>query len=465
VLFPTVEFAIFFPIVLAISWALMSRQPLWKPFIVVASYVFYAAADPRFCLLLAAITLVSQLAVVAIHRTEDERLRKWFTAGGVVFDLGILAVFKYYGFFVTDVSDVLDTVGLGMPLPLATIALPVGVSFFSFQAVTYVVDVKRRQTEPANLLDAAIYLSFFPHLVAGPIVRASEFLPQLKEPRNPSRVAVSAGLTLVALGLIKKVMIADYLARELVDPVFAVPQAYSAPDAILAAYGYAAQIFCDFSGYTDMAIGLALLMGFVFPQNFNSPYRATGFRDFWRRWHMTLSRFLRDYLYIPLGGNRKGRIRTYVNLMATMALGGLWHGAAWNFVAWGAYHGTGLSVEHASRGRLGRIFPGWLRWFVTFNLIVFGWILFRSQDLSLVGDYVAALTRSGPATLYSVPVVGAILLVIGLQLLPERPMEGIELRIGRLRPLLMGAALAVVVLIVGATVPSQGVPPFIYFRF
>jgi D-alanyl-lipoteichoic acid acyltransferase DltB (MBOAT superfamily) len=465
VLFPTVEFAIFFPIVLAISWALMPSQPLWKPFIVLASYVFYAAADPRFCLLLGAITVVSQLAVVGIYRTEDERRRKWIMAGGVAFDLGILAVFKYYGFFVEDVGDVLDAFGLGMPLPLLTIALPVGVSFFSFQAVTYVVDVKRRQTEPANLLDAAIYLSFFPHLVAGPIVRASEFLPQLRAPRDPNRVAVGAGLTLVAMGLIKKVMIADYLAREVVDPVFAVPQAYSAPDAFLAAYAYAAQIFCDFSGYTDMAIGLALLLGFVFPQNFNSPYRATGFRDFWRRWHMTLSRFLRDYLYIPLGGNRKGRLRTYVNLMTTMTLGGLWHGASWNFVLWGAYHGTGLSVEHAAGGRLGRLFPGWLRWFVTFNLIVFGWLLFRTQDLNLFADYLSALFTSGPATLYSVPVVGAIALVIGLQLLPERPMEGIELRIGRLQPVLLGATLALVVLIVGATVPSQGVPPFIYFRF
>src|SRR3954470_8315484 len=368
----------------------MSRQPLWKPFIVVASYVFYAAADPRFCLLLAAITLVSQLAVVGIHRTDDERLRKWITAGGVVFDLGILAVFKYYGFFVTDVADVLDTVGLGAPLPLVTIALPVGVSFFSFQAVTYVVDVKRRQAEPASLLDAAIYLSFFPHLVAGPIVRASEFLPQLKEPRDPNRVAVGAGLTLIALGLVKKVMIADYLARELVDPVFAVPQAYSAPDAILAAYGYAAQIFCDFSGYTDMAIGLALLMGFVFPQNFNSPYRATGFRDFWRRWHMTLSRFLRDYLYIPLGGSRgQTRLYTYRNLMLTMLLGGLWHGAAWNFVLWGGFHGAGLVTEHAlGRARVERV-PVWLRWFVTFHLICFGWILFRAQELGLVGDFLA----------------------------------------------------------------------------
>jgi D-alanyl-lipoteichoic acid acyltransferase DltB (MBOAT superfamily) len=443
----------------------MSRQPLWKPFIVVASYVFYAAADPRFCFLLGAITLVSQGAVLAIHRTEDERLRKLWTAVGVTFDLGVLAVFKYYGFFVSDVSDVLDSIGLGMPLPLTTIALPVGVSFFSFQAVTYVVDTKRRQTEPASLIDAAIYLSFFPHLVAGPIVRASEFLPQLKEPRDPNRVAVGAGLSLIALGLIKKVMIADYLARELVDPVFAVPQAYSAPDAILAAYGYAAQIFCDFSGYTDMAIGLALLMGFVFPQNFNSPYRSTGFREFWRRWHMTLSRFLRDYLYIPLGGNRKGRIRTYINLFVTMTLGGLWHGAAWNFVAWGAYQGAGLTTEHALKGRLGRLFPVWVRWFVTFNLIVFGWILFRVQDMSVLGDYLSALTRSGPATLYSFPVILAIVVVIGLQLLPEKPMEGIELRIGRLQPLLLGAALAATVLIVGATVPSQGVPPFIYFRF
>jgi alginate O-acetyltransferase complex protein AlgI len=465
VLFPTVEFAIFFPIVLVISWALMPRQHWWKPFIVVASYVFYAAADPRFCLLLAAITLVSQGAVMAIHRTEDERLRKLFTAIGVAFDLGVLAVFKYYGFFVSDVSDTLNSIGLGSPLPLVTIALPVGVSFFSFQAVTYVVDVKRRQTEPANLLDAAIYLSFFPHLVAGPIVRASEFLPQLKQPRDPNRVAVGAGLTLIALGLVKKVMIADYLGREVVDKVFAVPQAFSAPDAILGAYAYAAQIFCDFSGYTDLAIGLALLMGFVFPQNFNSPYRATGFRDFWRRWHMTLSRFLRDYLYIPLGGNRKGRVRTYINLLATMTLGGLWHGAAWNFVAWGAYQGTGLSAEHAIKGRLGRIFPGWLRWFVTFNLIVVGWILFRCTSLANFGDYMSALVRTGPATLYSVPVVGAIVLVIGLQLLPERPMQGIELRLGRLQPLLLGAALALVVLIVGATVPSQGVPPFIYFRF
>ena len=307
-LFPTIEFAIFFPIVLALSWLLMPRQPLWKPFIVVASYVFYAAADPRFCLLLAGITVRNQVGREC--DPSDERRatsERGSAASPWPLDLLVLGVFKYYAFFVTDVGDVLDSIALGMPLPLLTIALPIGVSFFTFQAITYVVDVKRGDAEPASLIDAAVYLSFFPHLVAGPIVRASEFLPQLKLPRDPHRVAVGAGLTLIALGLVKKVLIADTLAREVVDPMFGVPEAYFAPDAILATLAYAAQIYCDFSGYTDIAIGLALLLGFIFPQNFNSPYRATGFRDFWRRWHMTLSRFLRDYLYIPLGGSRGSR--------------------------------------------------------------------------------------------------------------------------------------------------------------
>ena len=203
---------------LTLSWVLMPRQPLWKPFIVIASYVFYAAANPRFCLLLGGITLISQIAAQMLARTEDETRRKWITGVAVGLDLATLAVFKYYSFFVQDISDVLDTMHLTTPLPLLTVALPIGISFFTFQAITYVVDVKRRQVEPASTIDAAIYLSFFPHLVAGPIVRASEFLPQLKAPRDPSRVAVGAGLALIALGLVKKVMIADYLARTIVDP-------------------------------------------------------------------------------------------------------------------------------------------------------------------------------------------------------------------------------------------------------
>ena len=463
-LFPTVQFAIFFPIVLALSWALMTRQRLWKPFVVFASYFFYACANPRFCLLLGAITLGNQAAAKLLHRTDDERRRKWIVGTAVTLDLVVLAIFKYYGFFTQSIADTLDSVGLGMPLPLLTIALPVGVSFFTFQAISYVVDVKRRLVEPASTIDVALYLSFFPHLVAGPIVRAREFLPQLQAPRDPNKVAVGSGLALIGLGLVKKVVIADYLARTIVDPVFAVPESYGAPDVWMAAYAYTAQIYCDFSGYTDIAIGLALLMGYVFPQNFMSPYRSLGFRDFWRRWHMTLSRFLRDFLYIPLGGNRGGKFKTYRNLFLTMLLGGLWHGAAWTFVLWGAFHGAGLTLEHAFASKWEKVWR-WLRWVITFHLVVFGWILFRAQSLDQAGSFISRLFAPGSATLWSAPVIVAIVVVIGLQLLPAKGVEGFQIRLERRKPVVIAIGLAILILYVGATVPSQGVAPFIYFRF
>ena len=316
---------------------------------------------------------------------------------------------------------------------------------------------------PASTFDFAIYLSFFPHVVAGPIVRAREFIPQLSKPRNPRDVAVGAAVVLIALGLVKKVAIADYLAREVVDPVFGVPEAFAAPDVALAAYAYAAQIYCDFSGYTDIAIGVALLMGFVFPQNFNSPYRATSFRDFWRRWHMTLSRFLRDFLYIPLGGSRGGNWKTARNLMITMVLGGLWHGAAWGFVLWGTLHGAGLVIERFLRGRIDA--PAWLRWAIVFNLVVFGWVLFRAETLELALTFYAQLAQPGPATLWAPVTVAAVVGVIGFQLLPPAPLERLRLRVAELPSYALGFGLAAVVALVGATVPSQGVPPFIYFQF
>src|SRR3954465_2776958 len=365
----------------------MPRPQLWKPFIRASSYVFYAAASVKFCFLLAGVALANQAGAQLVHRAPSERRRKQIAAATVAIDLGVLGLFKYYGFFTQQTGDLLDSIGLGMPLPLLSLALPVGLSFWTFQAISYVVDVKRRVIEPGKTIDVALYLSFFPHVVAGPIVRAREFLPQLAKPRDPRDVAVGAGVVLIAIGLVKKVVIADYLARTVVDPVFGVPQAYHAPDAILAAYAYAAQIYCDFSGYTDIAIGVALLMGFEFPQNFNAPYRATSFRDFWRRWHITLSRFLRDFLYIPLGGNRHGRWQTARNLMITMILGGLTHGAAWGFVLWGPPHGLGLGVERFLRGRVSA--PAWVRWAIVFNLVVLGWILFRSRDLSLAGGFLA----------------------------------------------------------------------------
>src|SRR3954465_5246516 len=442
----------------------MPRPRFWKPFIVVASYAFYAAASWKFCFLLGGVTLWNQGAARLIHGCKSERRRKRIVAAAVVGNLAVLGVFKYYSFFVQDVDRTLDAVRLGLPLPLLTIALPVGVSFFTFQAISYTVDVYRRLIAPASLIDAAVYLSFFPHLVAGPIVRAREFLPQLSTPRDPDRVAVGAGVSLIALGLIKKVVIADYLARTVVDPVFAVPQAYSAPDTALAAYAYTAQIYCDFSGYTDIAIGLALLMGFVFPQNFDRPYRSLGIREFWRRWHMTLSRFLRDFLYIPPGGNRGKRWFVYRNLLITMVLGGLWHGAAWPFVLWGALHGSALCLEHAFSRQWERV-PKWVRWSITFNFVVVAWIFFRSQSIADAWTFLGRLFSPGPATLWAFTPVALAVCVIGAQLLPPRPLEGLRLRFERLNPVLLASALALVILFVGATVPSQGVAPFIYFRF
>ena len=463
--FPTIEFAIFFPIVLALSWALMKRQWAWKPFILAASYVFYSAANPLFCLLIGALTLSNQAAAKLIHRSDDDRYRKRVVVAAVVLNLGTLGVFKYYGFFATETNGLLDKVGLGLPLPLAAIALPVGISFIVFQAISYAVDVYRRQIEPASTIDFGLYLSFFPHLVAGPIVRAKEFIPQLARPRDPAKVAVGAGVFLIVIGLVKKVAIADFLAREIVDPVFGVPQAYSAPDVLLASYAYAVQIFCDFSGYTDIAIGLALLMGFVFPQNFDRPYRARTFREFWRRWHMTLSRFLRDFLYIPLGGNRGGKLKTARNLMLTMVLGGLWHGAAWGFVLWGFIHGAALVIENVFRERMRWSPPGWLKWAIVFHIVVLAWIPFRAPDLDLAATFVSRLADWGPTTLWSVPVVGVVALVIGLQLLPNKPLDAMRVSFERLHPAALGASMAVVIVLVTATISSQGVPPFIYFQF
>ncbi len=463
-LFPTVEFAVYFPIILAISWALMPHLQWWKIFIVVASYVFYGTANWKFCFLLAGVTLGNHLFARLIARTPDQKRKKQFLAAGVGLDLAVLGAFKYYGFFVEDVDRVFDSTGLGLPLPLLTIALPIGISFFTFQAITYVVDTYRGHAKPARLLDVAVYLSFFSHLVAGPIVRASEFLPQIEKPRDPNNVAVGAGIFLIAVGLIKKVAIADFLAREVVDPVFAVPQAFSAPDVIFGAYAYAAQIYCDFSGYTDMAIGLALLMGIVFPQNFNRPYRSRSISEFWRRWHMTLSRFLRDYLYIPLGGNRGGRLRTARNLMITMLLGGLWHGAGWGFVLWGGIHGTALVVEHQLRGR-NDVLPSWLKWFITFHIVVLAWIVFRAADLGVAGELFSQLTDWSAATQITWTAAIVVVATIGFQLLPERETGELRLRVERLHPAAMGAALAGVVMFVAATVPTQGVPPFIYFAF
>ena len=328
-----------------LRWMELAGLARWNLFMLVASYVFYGAYDWRFVALLAVSTAGNQAITTRLHRSDAESRRRLLLTLGVTANLGLLAWFKYKGFFLEGASSVLGWVGIDMEMPGGALIPPVGISFFTFQALSYVIDTYRRRIEPAPLLDFAVYLAFFPHLVAGPIVRASEFLPQLRQPRDARQVDTGLAFWLIASGLFKKVVVSSYLADAIVDPVFRIPSQHQALDTLLGIYGYAIQIYCDFSGYTDMAIGLALLLGFRFPQNFDAPYTAVSLQDFWRRWHMTLSRWLRDYLYIPLGGSQRGPRRAYVNLFLTMLIGGLWHGAAWTFVVWGALHGGYLAAE------------------------------------------------------------------------------------------------------------------------
>src|SRR5688500_15682155 len=384
----------------------MPHPRAWRPFILAASYFFYGWVDWRWVLLLMASRLVNTVTGQVIARSPSPTGRQRAPTVALVFDLLLLGVFTHLGVFVPDLDGALESTGLGSRLPLAQIVLPVGLSFFTCEAISYVVDVYRGETPAASLMDVAILQAFFPHLVAGPIVRANELLPQLRTPRDPRAVLAGPGLFLVAGGLVKKTVVADELARRVVDPVFNDPAGHSGAEVLLAIYGFAAQIYCDFSGYTDMAIGLALLLGFVLPQNFNRPYLALSLQDFWRRWHMTLSRWLRDYLYIPLGGNRGGARKTYRNLMLTMLLGGLWHGAAWTFVIWGGIHGGALSAERwARRHWAGFHMPAWLAWLVTFHVVCLAWVFFRSPDLDTAFSMLGAAFAGGPSPLVTLPMV------------------------------------------------------------
>jgi D-alanyl-lipoteichoic acid acyltransferase DltB (MBOAT superfamily) len=358
----------------------------------------------------------------------------------------------------------LGAFGLGLNAPLVSLAIPLGVSFFVFQSISRSVDVYRRRIDGGNLIDGALYLSFFPHVVAGPIVRAAEFLPQLESPRSPTNIPVGAAIGLICMGVIKKVAIADFLAREIVDPVFAVPTAFSAPDVLLATYAYTAQIFCDFSGYTDIAIGVALLLGFVFPQNFHRPYGQLSVGMYWNNWHMTLSRFFRDFVYIPLGGNRGPSWKTNRNLFLTMLIAGLWHGAGLTFVVWGALHGAFLVVERLLKDKWQA--PRWLRWLYAFNTVAFLFIIFRSPSFEIAGEMYGQLFHwSGGVQMWTWPVVFCVVLVVGLQLVPEDLIERVRLRLEAAPPAILGVGLAASILFAAATVPSQGVPPFIYFQF
>ena len=473
-LFPTIDFAIFFAVAFTANWLLNPYPRIWKLAMIAASYLFYSWWDWRFIFLLAASTALSHLGASALARLPDGRGRRAVLAGSVAALLGLLAWFKYYGFLSVNVDNALHALHMGRAFPLLAVTLPVGVSFFTFMALSYVIDVYRRVLEPARPIDLAVYLSFFPHLVAGPIVRGGELLPQIRRRRDAKGIDFGRAAWLVAGGLFKKVVISSYVDAAIVRPVFGAPHQHSAIEILFAAYGFAVEIYADFSGYTDIAIGIAMLLGFQFPANFDRPYTARNLQDFWRRWHMTLSRWLRDYVYIPLGGGRGSRWTTARNVMITMVLGGLWHGAAWTFIAWGALHGFGQVVGHFRRDRRQRagldpVPEGTVRAVVqrvaTFHVVCLGWIFFRADSISGAFTLIKRLfTAWGTAPLVTPLLLITVCGALALQYLPADAAQRAQRAFVRQGWAVQGAILGVALLVI-TTLGPQGVAPFIYYRF
>ena len=465
-LFPTLAFHGFFLIVLGLNW-LMRRAGDWRLImLLVASWVFYGWFDARFVVLLLASALLNWGAGRLIV-AQPERARGWLIAG-VWANLLILGFFKYYGFFLHGVNGALAGMGLGHVRALDVI-LPVGVSFFTFQGISYVVDVWKGRSEPARLLELTFLMSFFPHLVAGPIVRPGHILPQLRERPWLSQGVAATSLVLILWGLVKKTVIANELAVHLVDPVFSDAAHHGAGDLIWAAYGYAVQIYCDFSAYSDMAIGFAGLLGFRFPANFDQPYRASSLQDFWRRWHLSLSSWLKDYLYIGVfGGSRQSVARTCFALFTTMVLGGLWHGASVNFVIWGALHGGGLVGERLwglVRPAGWPKVPVWLGRIYTFHVVCVAWVFFRMKDFGDAMGFLRRIAHGQAGDMIASPwTVGMIALGMACHFGPADMVQ----RLGRgLRglPFWVAGGLVALVLLVVEGLRGAGVAPFIYFQF
>jgi D-alanyl-lipoteichoic acid acyltransferase DltB (MBOAT superfamily) len=405
--FNSYTFIVFFGIVLLLHYSSLSWKAK-KLNLLLASYLFYAVWNPPFVLLLWLSTGVDYLAALALGREQNPGKRKALLLLSLAVNLGMLGFFKYGGFLLDNFVSMVSLMGITYQPARPDIILPIGISFYTFQTLSYTLDVYRRKFVPEkSLLDFSLFVTFFPQLVAGPIVRPGELIPQFKAPHQATGSQLARGLFLLTLGLFMKVGIADGLLSETADSVFGVPFPLHPLDAWTGVLAFSGQIFCDFAGYSTCAIGVALCLGFVLPDNFRYPYAAVGFSDFWRRWHITLSSWLRDYLYIPLGGNRHGLARTYLSLMITMLLGGLWHGANWTFVVWGALHGIFLCMERLLRDRLDRLgkreqamaakpvisqaslLPGltmgrqtarFLLALLTFILVTITWVFFRAPD-------------------------------------------------------------------------------------
>lgn len=402
-LFNSAVFLQFFAAVLLLAWLVRGNRSARNLLIVAASYLFYGWWDWRFLGLLLLSSLVDYTIGLALARTELPTRRRVLLLASVVCNLGILGLFKYHDFFVESLAGLLGNLGLKLHWGTLGLVLPVGISFYTFQSMSYTFDVYRRVVPATrNVVEFLAFVSFFPQLVAGPIERAGHLLPQFAQARVITPAMLQEGVWLVVWGLFKKVVLADNLAP-LVDLVFG-GSTFQAPAVVLGTLAFGLQIYCDFSGYSDIARGTARLLGFDIMWNFHLPYAATNLREFWRRWHISLSSWLRDYLYISLGGNRRGQARTYLNIVLTMLLGGLWHGAAWNFVLWGAWHGLGLVIQRVvSSGRPGgrarppsasRGFHGLRRllaWLGTMLFVFYGWLLFRARSVDQIVSMTAAL--------------------------------------------------------------------------
>ncbi len=465
------------------------KLPLRNLYLFLVSLFFYYKTGGFFLVLLLISTGVDYLAGRQVYATEKKAVKKLWVTLSLLVNLGMLAYFKYTFFFVDlfnrltgmhlvprDYLAEMSNALFRSHFDITAIFLPVGISFYTFQTISYTLDIYRGKTVPVQrFTDFAFFVSFFPQLVAGPIVRAAQFIPQLTAKYSLSRRAFGYALFLILAGLVKKMAIADYLAVNFIDRVFSQPAAFTGMENLLAVYAYALQIYCDFSGYTDIAIGVALLFGFRIPINFNSPYKAVTLTDFWRRWHISLSSWLKDYLYIPLGGNRKGRGRMYLNLMITMLLGGLWHGANYRFLIWGGLHGAGLALDKL----LG--LPRWLknnppRWqkvgmtLLTFHFVLFLWIFFRAQSLENVTAMLWQISHDLRLSSFLPLVVarGAVIPVIAagflMHWLPAQWQENLRGAFIR-TPLLIKLLLTVAVIFFLIQIKESGFRPFIYFQF
>lgn len=442
-------------------------------FVTLFSYYFYYKSSGTYFFLLAVVTVSDFLLALLMDRTVTRWKRKLWVVVSLCVNLGLLCYFKYTNFLLDCWASL-----TGVSFSMLDIFLPVGISFFTFQSLSYTIDVYRREIKPlTNLLDYAFYVSFFPQLVAGPIVRARDFIPQIRRPLFVSDEMFGRGIFLIVSGLFKKAVISDYISVNFVERIFDNPTLYSGVENLMGVYGYALQIYCDFSGYSDMAIGIALLLGFHFNINFDSPYKSASVTEFWRRWHISLSSWLRDYLYISLGGNRKGKVRQYVNLIITMFLGGLWHGASWNFVLWGVLHGVALAVHKFWMSLTGRKkgeqSHGIRRFFgvvVTFHFVCFCWIFFRNADFATSVDMLRQIFTVFRPQLLPQLLAGywEVFALMGLgyvlHFLPDSWERACTKTVIRL-PLLGKAVLMIALIYLVIQMKSSDIQPFIYFQF